>query len=184
MAAALVRLWHWERSRRFWLPRELEALRRRRKKNSLTMGAEADPRGGGWRPPWASRSLAVGARDSRGNVRCLGSGPGIREARLRRGVATGGRRGGVLPATRMRRCGLHGSGVLIWVCREDGGGARLLGRSRPGRRGRGGRMDAGGLGFLVAGSRREFIVVNVDESVKVKPPCLFYYLFFPTSLQK
>jgi hypothetical protein len=39
-------------------------------------------------------------------------------------------------------------------------------------------MDAGGFGFLVAGSRREFIVVNVDESVKVKPPCLFYYLFF------
>jgi hypothetical protein len=67
----------------------------------------------------------------RGNVRCLGSGQGVREVRLRRGVAMGGRRGGVLPATRVRRCGLHESGVLIWVCREDGGGARLLCRSRP-----------------------------------------------------
>jgi hypothetical protein len=31
-------------------------------------------------------------------------------------------------------------------------------------------MDAGGLGFLVAGSRREFVVLNVDDFSKVKPP--------------
>jgi hypothetical protein len=28
-------------------------------------------------------------------------------------------------------------------------------------------MDAGGLGFLVAGSRREFVVLNVDDFSKV-----------------
>lgn len=49
----------------------------------------------------------------------------------------------------------------------------MVGWSGPRRRERGGRMDAGGLGFLVAGSRREFVVLNVDEFAKVKRPGLF-----------
>jgi len=42
-------------------------------------------------------------------------------------------------------------------------------------------MDAGGLGFLVAGSRREFVVLNVDDFSKVsKPPAVEPMSFSPT----
>ena len=54
-------------------------------------------------------------------------------------------------------------------------------RGGGGERERVGRMDAGGLGFLVAGSRREFVVLNVDDFSKVsKPPAVEPMSFSPT----
>jgi hypothetical protein len=64
-----------------------------RKKNSLTIGAEADPGGGGWRPPWASRSLAVGARDFAGMFGASGLDKGF--GRFGCGVALQWEEGGV-----------------------------------------------------------------------------------------
>jgi hypothetical protein len=39
-------------------------------------------------------------------------------------------------------------------------------------------MDTGGLGFLIPGSRRKFIVVNVDESIKEHTGVLLNSLVF------
>jgi len=47
-------------------------------------------------------------------------------------------------------------------------------------------MDAGGLGFLVAGSRREFVVLNVDDFSKVSrrtsSQLTFSPIWLPSSL--